>query len=176
MVEIVSIIFGILGLIATLASLWFAYITYANPMLRFKKYLRNIVNWQLTSSRFNDSFEYYRYSKHPEFTMEYRKDQGWDREEPWIKRVHRPDPNLFQYEVALKLNGVVIHTENFMAMDGWRYFVPIPRVEYAASGNEVDNSYYYDNIQAAIARVIGKFHLDKRLEDFCSHAKIKMLN
>lgn len=174
MIKLLGMTLGILGLIATLASLWFTYNVYATPLRRIKKYLKDVEGWNFTSSRFNETFEYWQYTKHPEFTIELKDDQKWDREEPWVKRVRRPDPSLFMYEVALKINGLVVRSENFLAMDGWRYLVPIPRVDRVNAEDEQDYVYYYDAVQYSIAGVVGKYHLDKNIEDFCEHSRIHL--
>ena len=174
MVEILSTILGILGLLATLAGLWFSYITFVTPMKRYKRYLKDTDSWAFTSSRFNESYEFWQYTIHPEFTIELKNDGEWNREEPWVRRIHRPDPSLFMYEVALKMGGNIIHTERFLAMDGWRYFVPIPRVEYDDSGLEENNFYYYDKLQILIFGIIGKLHMDKDIHSFMKHAGISL--
>lgn len=160
-------IFGIFGLLAGLVGMWFSYITYTSPMVRFRWYLKHKNNWKQVFPRAEGQSDYYQYLKHQEFTIEEVDDRRWDHEEPWITKTLRPDKNLHSYQVALKVNGNIIHTENFIFMDGGRYYVPIPRVEYAHTDNENDNIYYYESIQVLLADVLGKYHNDKSLEEFC---------
>lgn len=167
-------IFGFFGLITGLVGMWFSYITYSSPMIRFKWYLKHKKNWKQIFPRAKGQSEYYQYYKHPEFCIEEFDDRKWDREEPWISKTIRPDKNLHSYQVALKVNGNIIHTENFIYMDGGRYYVPIPNVEYAGTGNEDDNIYYYDKTQVLLAGVLGKYHNDKCLEEFCRLSGIKL--
>lgn len=172
--NILNSILGILGLVTGLVGMWFAYITYSNPMVRFRWYLQHKNNWKQIFPRAEGQNDYYHYMKHPEFCIEEVDDRKWDREEPWITKTLRPDKNLHSYQIALKVNGNIIHTENFIFMDGGRYYVPIPRVEYAGTNTESDNIYYYDKTQILLAGVLGKYHNDKNLEEFCEHAGIKL--
>lgn len=166
--DYLSILLGILGLIATLIGSGLAYISFVNPMIRFKWYLKNNDKWKTIFPRVKGLSEYYQYSKHPEFTIEEVYDRPWERDEPWMKNILRPDPACHASQIALKVSGNIIHTENFLAMDGGRIFVPIPKVIYKKTDNEEDNIYYYDDIQVLLAGLIGKYHIYKTLEGFCN--------
>ena len=46
LITILSLMIGVLGLVVTLVGTYFAYISFINPMVRFKKYLKNPENWE----------------------------------------------------------------------------------------------------------------------------------
>ena len=46
LMTILSLNFGILGFIATLVGTYFAYISFINPAIRFRKYLKHPENWE----------------------------------------------------------------------------------------------------------------------------------
>lgn len=170
--ELLSLILGILGLIATIVGSGLAYMTYISPMIRFKCYLKHKNNWKIIHPRVEGLSDYYQYSEHPEFTIEEISDRRWDRDEPWMKRIMRPDKNCISYQIALRANGNIVHTESFLFMDGGRIYVPIPNAIYSKSKSEEDNTYYYDEIQVLLAGVLGKYHNDRSLEGFCNSAAI----
>lgn len=81
----------------------------------------------------------------------------------------RPDPACHASQIALKVNGNILHTETFLSMDGGRIFVPIPRVEFADTGKEDENVYYYDDIQVLLAGLLGQYHIYETLDKFCKN-------
>lgn len=162
-----SIILGILGLVATLVGSGLAYIAFVNPMVRFKWYLKKKDNWRTIFPRVEGLSEYSQYSKHPEFTIEEIYDRRWERDEPWMKKVIRPDKSCHASQIALKVSGNIIHTENFLSMDGSRIFVPIPKVDTKGKDKEAEFIYYYDEIQILLAGLLGKYHIYDTLEKFC---------
>lgn len=181
MIETLSIILGILGLSASILSIWFAYITYVTPIKRFKWYLKNKSGWSNISSRSENKVEFLQYAKHPEFTIVETFDRDWETEEPWIKGIVRPDKYMASYQVELKFNNQTICTGNFLSLDGMRIYVPIPHImpidmEQVDFDSEGDTrEFYYDDIQVLLARVIGKFHGYAGVEDFAAKQKIKII-
>ncbi len=178
--EILSIVLGILGLIASILSILFAYITYVTPLKRFKWYLKDPNGWKRISSRVEGQTEYLQYAKHPEFTIVETFDRDWETEEPWIKGIRWPDKKMLQYNVELRVNNQTVRTENFLVLDGWRIYVPIPHIESSDGGIEIDSKedtrvFYYDEIQILLAGVIGKFHGDKDIKDFSVKQAIKII-
>jgi hypothetical protein len=171
--RILSLILGILGLIGTILSLVFAIVVYVSPMFRFKLYLRNKDAWVRVHLRAGGDDGYLQHSRHPEFTITESEDsRKWDRDEPWMKKVIRPDKNAGSKKVYLNVNGVVVWSGDFMFLDGFRIYVPVPRVDFAEK--EEDNTYYYDDVQVLVANVIGKYHIYNSLKDFCEKADIRM--
>jgi hypothetical protein len=172
---ILSLILGILGLIGTIVSLGFAIVVYVSPMLRFKLYLRNKAAWVNIQLRAGGDDGYLQHSRHPEFTITESEDsRNWDRDEPWMKKIMRPDKSAGSRKVYLNVSGVVVWSGDFMFLDGYRIYVPVPKVDYADTANEEDNTYYYDKVQILVAKVIGKFHIYNNLNEFCSKASIRM--
>jgi hypothetical protein len=170
-----SIILGILGLIGTIVSLVFAIVVYVSPMFRFKLYLRNKNAWVNIHLRAGGDDGYLQHSRHPEFTITESEDsRKWDRDEPWMKKTIRPDKNSGSRKVYLNVSGVVVWSGDFMFLDGYRIYVPVPKVDYAETENEEDNTYYYDEVQILVANVIGKFHIYNNLNEFCSKTGICM--
>ena len=143
-------------------------------------YLKDPNSWKKISSRVEGQTEYLQYIKHPEFTIVETFDRDWGSEEPWIKGIMRPDKKMFQYNVELRVNNQTIRTENFLALDGWRIYVPIPHIESGDEGIEMGSKedtqiFYYDEIQISLAGTIGKFHGDKDIKDFSDKQKIKIV-
>jgi hypothetical protein len=172
---ILSLILGILGLIGTIVSLGFAIVVYVSPMLRFKLYLRNKAAWVNIQLRPGGDDGYLQHSRHPEFTITESEDsRNWDRDEPWMKKIIRPDKSAGSRKVYLNVSGVVVWSGDFMFLDGYRIYVPVPKVDYADTENEEDNTYYYDEVQILVAKVIGKFHIYNNLNEFCSKTGIRM--
>ena len=172
-----SLILGILGLIGTIVSTGFAIVVYVSPMFRFKHYLRNKDAWVRIHLRAGGGDGYLQHSRHPEFTITESEDtREWSRDEPWMKKIMRPDKSAGSRKVHLNVNGVVIWSGDFIFLDGYRIFVPVPKVEYAETGKEDDNTYYYDKVQVLVANVIGKFHNYQNLGDFCLKTSINTHN
>jgi uncharacterized protein YacL (UPF0231 family) len=165
--EVLSWILAMSGLIASVIGIWFSYITYTSPMIRFKWYLKRKDNWKMIFPRVKGISDYHQYSKHPEFTLEEVYDRRWERDEPWMKKVIRPDPACHASQIALKVNGNIVHTENFISMDGGRITVPIPKLDTKGQDKEEKFVYYYDEIQILLAGLLGKYHIYDSLEDFC---------
>ena len=61
LITILGIIIGILGLIATLVGTYFTYISFVNPITRFRKYLKNSVDWEKFQG-IEDHLSFYRQS------------------------------------------------------------------------------------------------------------------
>ena len=173
--ETLALILGILGLIATITSLWFAIVVYVNPMVRFRIYLRNKDAWVNIHVRAGGGDGYLQHSKHPEFTITESEDtRKWERDEPWMKKIMRPDPSTGSRKVYLNVNSNIVWSGDFMFLDGYRIYIPVPRVDYAHTNNEEDNTYYYDKEQVLVGKVIGKFHNYKSIDDFCSKTGIEI--
>ena len=66
LITILSLMIGILGLVATLVGTYFAYISFINPMVRFKKYLKNPDNWEKLQG-IEDYLTFYRHKKYTNF-------------------------------------------------------------------------------------------------------------
>ncbi len=181
MIETLSIILGILGLSASILSIWFAYITYVTPIKRFKWYLKNKSGWKNISSRSENRVEFLQYTKHPEFIIVETSDSDWHTVEPWISGMARPDKNMVSYQIELKANNQTVYTENFLSLDGMRIYVPIPHItpsdieQVGFESEEDPREFYYDDIQMLLGRVIGKFHGYAGVEDFAAKQKIKII-
>ncbi len=180
---IVGIVLGVLGLLASLMGSILAYFTYVDPRKRLISYLRKEHNWERISTTLGGSDEIWRYKKHPEFVVEVKDDsRAWDQGaiEPWMT-MSLPDKNKSVYMVHATVSGVVLYAEQFIALDGWRYFVPIPRIkmderiDLGEADEEDKRKFFYDEVQVLLAKLIGKLHGDKSIEEFAKHSNIALL-
>lgn len=148
-------------------------------MKRFRWYLKNTEGWKHASSRSTKKAEFLQYAKHPEFTIEETFTNDWQTVEPWIEGIPRLDKKMSSYQIELKVNGVPIYSTNFLALDGWRIFVPIPQIELNDSSrfdfdSKVDKrKFFYDETQIQLAGVIGKLHGDKDIYEFIEKQNIQ---
>lgn len=174
--DVLNTISGLLGLVLGIFSTYITYVTFLNPMRRFRKYLKHSEKWE---NIFTDTFgtdSYYRYGGHPEFiikrdTRDNSKD--WNVNEDWMPSC--PDPKKSSTMVHLIVNGQILIAEEFIFMDGARYFVPVPRrklVDKDAGKFE----YWYTDIQVNIARIISSFYRKETVEDFMKESKIIFRN
>ena len=164
---ILSLIIGILGLITTLVGAYFTYISFVNPICRFKKYLKNSDTWEkFQGAEFHLSI--YRHKKYPNFQIiiDWNKIVVEHYQEEWIKDY--PDrENDVSYFVRLEANAMLLETERFVALDGGRIFVPVPR----RSSQNDELVYWYDLIQTQLANIIGEYYLVKDIYEFASQQK-----
>ena len=162
-------VLGILGLVLSLIAFYFTYITFVNPLIRFKKYLGHTEDWE----RFlglEDHISIYRHKKHPEFQIVI----DWDKEvvsgfkEEWVMDYPwRDRDNNCSYFVRLELNGLMLQREMFVGLDGYRYFVPVPRT-YIVND---ERFFYYDALQIRLAKIIGKFDYYRNIYEFVNQQK-----
>lgn len=163
---------GILGLIATLVGSALAYFTFINPMVRMRHYLSKPSKWERFDFGMQDDQYLWRYMPHPEFTINRDPEsKEWSREEPWMRRYHLADKTTSSCMVYLSVNGQVMHSEEFISLDGGRYFVPLPKVKHGE--NENDNIYFYTDMQRRISRIIGNYYRFDTLEEFIKAFEIK---
>jgi len=166
---------GVLGTLMGLVGFYFTYISFVNPIHRFKKYLRNHSNWE----RFlgiEDHISIYRHKIYPSFQITV----DWDQEvvqgfsDEWIMRYpFRDDSNHVSYFVRLEANGIFLQRELFVSLDGHRYFVPVPRIMIGEDGVR---NFYYDGIQIQLAKIIGKFDFFSDIHKFVEQQKNLSIN
>lgn len=177
LITILSLMIGILGLVATLVGTYFAYISFINPMVRFKKYLKNPENWEKFQG-IEDHLSFYRHKKYPNFQIVI----DWDKElvenfhEEWINDGLYPDKtNNASYCVRLEANAMLLDKELFVSLDGHRYFVPVPRVS-VSNPETGERDFYYDTRQIQLANIVGVYHFgDKNIYDFAKAQKKPIL-
>jgi hypothetical protein len=171
---ILGLIIGILGLITTLVGTYFTYISFINPMIRFKKYLKKPENWGKFQGT-EDHFSIYRYKKYPNFQIIINWDQpvAENYQEEWIRNYPDKEHNA-SYFVHLEANAMLLEKELFVSLDGSRAFVPSPR----RSLRDGDSIYWYDTMQIQLAKIIGKYSWEKNIEEFAKEQKktIKLYN
>ena len=167
---ILSLIIGILGFIATLVGTYFAYISFINPAIRFRKYLKHSEGWEKFQG-IEDHLSIYRYKKYPSFQIVI----DWDNavvenfHEEWINDALYPDKtNNASYFVRLEANTMLLEKELFVSMDGHRYFVPVPKILSVENG---EREFYYDAQQIQVARIVGKHHFEKDINEFIKECK-----
>jgi len=168
---ILSLIIGILGLIATLVGAYFTYISFVNPICRFKKYLKNSNTWEkFQGAEFHLSI--YRHKKYPNFQIiiDWNKAIVEHYQEEWIRDYPDREHNT-SYFVRLEANAMLLETELFVSLDGGRAFVPVPR----RSSQNGELVYWYDIIQIQLANIIGEYSWEKDIYEFASQQKKPIL-
>ena len=158
----------ILGFIATIVGSILALATYISPMFRLKYYLKKTSEWKKVSIGRSDYV--WQYKNHPEFNIEIEDlEREWQTAESWM--THYPDPAKHVYLVKVKANGQVLLTEEFITLDGGRYFVPVPK---AKPISESEFKYWYTPIQVDLSRIIGEYYRGNSIEEFMEHHKLKI--
>ena len=170
LVTVLGLLIGILGLVATLVGTYFTYISFVNPMVRFKKYLKRPENWEEFQG-IDNHLSFYRYKKYPNFQIVV----DWDKEivknfhEEWINDSLYPDKtNNGSYHVRLEANTTLLEKELFVSLDGHRYFVPVPKITILEKG---EREFYYDIQQIQLANIVGKYHFEKNIYEFAKEQK-----
>ena len=166
LITILGLILGILGLVATLVGTYLTWISFVNPMTRFKKYLKVSSNWEKFQG-IENHLSFYRHKKYPAFQIVV----DWDKElvenfhEEWMNDALYPDKtNNSSYYVRLEANGMLLDKELFVSLDGHRYFVPVPKI---GSVREGSRDFFYDKQQVQIANIVGIYHFgDNGIYDF----------
>ena len=165
-ITILGFIIGILGLIATLIGTYFTYISFVNPLYRFRKYLERADGWEKFSG-LEDHLSFYRYKKYPGFqvVIDWNQPIVENFHEEWINDALYPDKtNNASYWVRLETNGMLLDKELFVSLDGHRYFVPVPRTAISKNG---ERDFYYDARQVQLANIVGRYHFgDQNIYDF----------
>lgn len=170
MLSIVSLLLGVLGLVGVALTA----AMYLNPKWRVDWYLRKPENWEKITLDLSGFHSIWRNKKHPEFTIErtqFEEEWSYGKTENWMK-YPLPDPSKHTKVVHVKVGGTIVYVENFITLDGGRYFVPLPRVKYLKDKKE--NYYFYENIQINIAAIIGTFYRMKSIDEFISKNEIEV--
>lgn len=167
MIIILSLIIGILGLVTTLIGTYFTYISFVNPIRRFKKYLKNPDDWekfQGTEMRLS----IFRYQKHPNFQIiiDWDKPVAKNYQEEWVSDYPDHEHNA-SYFVQLEANSMLLDKELFVLLDGGRAFVPVPR----RTLKRKELFYWYDPIQIQLVDIIGRYSWENSIEEFASQQK-----
>ena len=164
-------IITILGFLATIIGSFLAIITYISPSLRLKFYIKRYKKWhEVYIGRIQYQWQY---KNHPEFIIELDDDcKNWESKENWMN--YYPDPSKCTTLVFVKVNGQIIFTEDFILLDGGRYFVPLPKRK-VMSEKEKDSKYWYTQLQVDLAHIMGRFYREKNIEEFMNnhHLEIK---
>lgn len=160
---------GIVGLVFSLWAFYLAYISFANPIIRFNKYLKKTTGWEKFIGT-EASIYFYRYKKYPSFQISI----DWDRSvienfyEEWMDTVFIADKdNNLSYFLKLEVNGMLLDKELFVSLDGHRYFVPVPKTMMF----EDKRVFYYNGRQIYLSKILGLFHFDNLGEDIYKFAE-----
>lgn len=167
-ITIISLLVGLLGLIASLVGAYLTYISFVNPMKRLNKYLKNANDWEKFIG-IDANLYYYRHKKYPSFQLVI----DWDRSivenfhEEWVNdALYLDKTNNASYIVMLEANGIILDKELFVSLDGHRWFVPVPRAEMSKTKMD-EREFYYETRQIQLANIVGKYHFeDKSIYDF----------
>jgi len=168
---ILSLTIGILGLIATLSGTYFTYISFVNPVHRFRRYLKNSSNWEKFQGT-EVSLSIYRHKRYPNFQIIV----DWDEtivenyQEEWMRDYPDKEHNASRF-VRLEANAMLLETELFVSLDGGRTFAPVPR----RSSQNDRFTYWYDKIQVQLANIIGEYSWEKDINEFASKQKKPIL-
>lgn len=173
--EWISLVISVVGLIATSIGAWLAYVTFISPLRRFKWYLRKPDKWEKEFEA--KGSEFYRPKQHPEFQIVRSENPtvtGFT--QPWMKKYPDMEHNQ-SYIVEVRFHGTFLMSELFIALDGWRYFVPVPRVESAGlpphlSTDKDTRTFHYDELQVRLSRIIGDYYRMDTIEQFAKAHKI----
>lgn len=165
-ITIISLLIGLVGLIATLIGTYLTYISIVNPIIRFEKFLKKPQNWEKFDGVDNNIYTY-RYKKYPNFQIVI----DWDKEitkeftEDWMS-YFADSTNNATYYVKLEVNGMILDKEWFVSLDGYRYFVPVPKIKRLGE----QKKYFYDIKQVYISNIVGKYSLnEKDIYDFAKN-------
>jgi len=94
--------------------------------------------------------------------------------EEWTK-VFPDKVNSGKCKVSLVINGNKIKETYFVYADGYRIFVPLPKIKY----NENNKRYLYwerDSLEYKMAQIIGEFYDYNSLEGVAGRTNIKILD
>jgi hypothetical protein len=165
-----SWIIAVLGLVATIIGSLLAIITYINPVHRLKCYLKKPDNWR--RNILGGTQADWQYKNHPEFKIEIDDEsKEWDITESWM--TNYPDPSKSTKTVRLKVNGHVLIVEEFIQMDGCRYFVPLPKRKLN-NDSENEYKYWYTLIQVKIGKIVGNYYNDETIDKFIKRHKLEI--
>jgi hypothetical protein len=155
----------ILGFIATITGSILAIATYISPSWRLKFYIKKTKNWRkIYIGRIEHEWQY---KNHPEFSIEIENEsREWQTTESWMRSY--PDPSKYATLVKVKVNGQVLYTEEFISLDGGRYFVPVPKRRIVGE-TEANNIYWYTPLQVNLSRIVGTYYRSDSIEDFMSN-------
>lgn len=160
-------------IIFLVASLFYALIKYLplfnkekSVIKQFKKYLQKPEKWE---KKLHRTHEYWIYKEHPLFQIETGENIVEDFREKWMKKYPDMDHNR-SFRVYLKYMNTIIDDYIFVALDGFRYIVPLPERE--------EGNYFYraDSLQFLLANIVGSFYLYKTLEEFSLNHNIETRN
>ena len=165
-------IITILGFIATIVGSILAIFTFVSSIWRLKFYLKKPLNWRkvyIGRIKYN-----WQYKNHPEFTIEVDdENKNWDTgvKENWMRDY--PNPTKSTSLVRIKANGQVLMVENFISLDGGRYFVPLPK-RHINTDQEKENEYWYTPLQVNLSRIVGEYYRGDSIEDFIKSHNLKI--
>lgn len=100
---------------------------------------------------------------HERRTLSILQRNDWEEfDEPWTARV--PDQHHNRAcTIELRINNVAIDTERFVAVDGFRWLVPMPTQRHVKG----DRVYFWEteSIPYKVGLVIGRFYHGKSMKD-----------
>lgn len=130
---------------------------------QFRSYLEIPNRWE---KRFKSTEEYWVYKDNPLFQIETGEELVGDFEESWM-RAYPDRNNNFSFKVYLKYMNPIVYDYTFVALDGVRYVVPLPKRE--------NQSYHYvkDSLEILISHIIGQYYRYKDIKGFASSHDIK---
>ena len=170
-ITILGIVIGILGLLASIAGTYLAWISFVDPMQRFEKYLKDPNGWEKFIG-IEDHIYFYRYKKYPNFriVIDWNKAIERDFSEEWMNNIPISDKkNNASYIVSMEVNSMLIDKELFVSLDGHRYFVPVPNRFIV---NDGIMTFFYNQRQVQLANIVGKYFFEKDIFKFAKRTLI----
>lgn len=170
-ITILGLAIGLLGLVATLVGTYFTYISFINPITRFKKYLKNPKGWKKFQGA-EIHLSIFRHKKYPNFQIiiDWDKPVVENYQEEWIRDYSDREHNT-SYFVRLEANAMLLEKELFVSLDGGRAFIPSPR-------RTLENEklvYWYDTMQIQLANIIGEYPWERDINEFAAEQKKPIL-
>jgi len=95
--------------------------------------------------------------------------------EKWTK-VYPDTYGTWSQRVYLSINGTRIKQLTFVAADGGRIFVPLPKTEVNRQNSEINYIWDRNSLEFKVGRIIGEYYIYNSLEGVAERSKIEIKN
>lgn len=162
MIEKFGILLSFLGVFLGFLGVALTFVTFFTPAVTLRFALSSVKRWhQISFGEFDKKL--YRNSFLSGFVIEVDNSEAITEnfEEPWMEALYRPDKNASTYRVKVMFNGLPVLSEVFLAYDGGRNFIPLPK--YSRIGERTYLT--FDETQKQLAKIVGATYRDEPFED-----------